>query len=140
MSSAPRLFVATKAFIYNDKGQVLVLRESNKYADGTNAGAYDVPGGRVKPGENHIESLKREVMEETGLVVDVEAPFSTNEWSPTVRGELWQIIGIFYRCKPKSDQIKLSADHDDYKWIDPTRSVDEGVIRNIVNIFNKFKL
>jgi hypothetical protein len=45
-----KLFTATKAFIkYNDK--ILILRESEKYQDGINEGYYDIPSGRVKPGQ-----------------------------------------------------------------------------------------
>ena len=59
-----KFFLATKAFItYNDK--VLILREASTNPDGTNEGKYDVPGGRLEPGENPTESLAREVKEET---------------------------------------------------------------------------
>lgn len=63
-----KLFVATKAFIVKD-GKVLILRESQKYEDGTNAAHFDLPGGRLAPGEHFAEALAREVKEETGLSV-----------------------------------------------------------------------
>jgi hypothetical protein len=45
-----KLFVAMKALIvFNNK--ILILRESNKYSDGSNAGKYDVVGGRIIPGQ-----------------------------------------------------------------------------------------
>ena len=65
-----KLFVATKAFIEYE-GKILILQESGKYVDGTNVGRYDVPGGRVEPGQRFDESLRREIKEETGLE-DVE--------------------------------------------------------------------
>ncbi len=39
-----RMFTATKTFIRKD-GSILLLRESSRYADGANAGKYDVAGG-----------------------------------------------------------------------------------------------
>ena len=138
MSNQPHLFVAAKAFICNPQGQVLVLRESAKYVDGTNVGYYDVPGGRIKPGENHLDCLRREVREETGLEVEVGTPFATTEWCPTIHGEPWQIVGIFFRCTPKSMDVQLSTDHDDFKWINPAHAAQEGAIPNMVPTFERF--
>ena len=64
----PKLFIAGKAFIKHN-GKILVLRESSKYQDGTQTGKYDVAGGRLKPGENFLEALKREVKEELNLKI-----------------------------------------------------------------------
>ena len=61
-----KLFLALKAFLVHD-GKVLVLRESPKNPIGTNAGKYDVAGGRLEPGERFDETLLREIREETGL-------------------------------------------------------------------------
>ena len=112
-----KLFTATKAFIkYRDK--VLILRESGNYEDGTNEGSFDVPGGRVKPGQRFDESLRREIEEETGLNVTIGNPFFVNEWHPQKNGEQWQIVGIFFECEADTDQIILSEDHNKYEWID----------------------
>jgi len=86
-----KLFVATKAFIVY-KGKVLLLKESAKYSDGTNAERFDVVGGRIEPGQRFDESLLREIKEETGLEVEIGRPFFVNEWRPIVRGEKWQVV------------------------------------------------
>jgi 8-oxo-dGTP diphosphatase len=70
----PILFVATKAFIRRDK-KILILRESAEYKEGTNIGRFDVPGGRISPGERFDNCLRREIKEETGLDVEIGAPF-----------------------------------------------------------------
>lgn len=85
-----KLFVATKAFVVYD-GKILLLQESSDYEDGTNAGKWDIPGGRVNPGEKWNEALLREVKEETGLDVTIGRPFAMGEWWPQVRGEQWQV-------------------------------------------------
>ena len=46
-----KLFVAMKAFVVHE-GHVLILRESSAYEDAGNVARYDVPGGRIKPGEH----------------------------------------------------------------------------------------
>ncbi|MFH1161935.1 MAG: NUDIX domain-containing protein [Candidatus Jorgensenbacteria bacterium] len=133
----PKLFVATKAFIRNCD-HVLLVRESSKYSDGTNAGKYDVPGGRLIPGQHFEEGLLREVREETGLAVQVEKPFFVNEWRPVVRGEQWQIVGIFFVCESDTDTVRLSDDHDDFLWIDPRKYTQYPLIENLKPAFESF--
>jgi 8-oxo-dGTP diphosphatase len=132
-----KLFVATKAFI-SFEGRMLILRESSKYQDGTNANKYDVVGGRVEPGQKFDESLLREIREETNLTVSIEKPFFVSEWRPSVRGEQWQIVGIFFMCSAQSREVTLSSDHDDFKWIDPREYVAFDLIENLKPAFEAY--
>ena len=127
-------FIATKALIEH-KRKILVLRESKKYDEGTNAGKYDVPGGRLKPGERHDDALIREIQEETGLAVYLGKPIAVVEWHPIVNGEQWQVVGIFFTATAGSDGVTLSKDHDDYKWIDPDLYETEDLIENLHSVF-----
>lgn len=132
-----KMFVATKAVIVNE-GRVLMVRESSKYDDANNVGKFDVVGGRVEPGQHFAESLQREVKEEVGIEVEIGKPFFVNEWRPEVRGEKWQIVGIFFICKPKTLDIKLSDDHDDYMWVDPTDYKNQPIIDNLRPVFEAY--
>jgi 8-oxo-dGTP diphosphatase len=130
-------FIATKAFIsFEDK--ILILRESKKYADSTNTGKYDIPGGRLNPGENFMEALKREIKEETGLDIDIKEPFFVNEWNPIVREQQWQIVGIFFKCNSKSDKVILSKDHDSFIWINPKEAHKYNIIDNLRKAFEEY--
>ncbi len=134
----PRLFVAMKAFVVHD-GKVLVLRESTKYADGTNAAKYDIVGGRVQPGQAFDESLRREIREETGLEVTMGRPFYVGEWRPVIKGEPTQIIATFFECQADTSAVRLSDDHDDYQWIDPKDYKKYNIIPNLCPAFEAFK-
>lgn len=110
--------IACKAVIqYQSK--VLILREAATYTDGTNIGRYHLPGGRIEPGEAFMDGLAREVFEETGLRVTAGKPIFVGEWFPVIRGEQNQIVAIFFVCTAQTDSVHLSAEHDDYQWIDP---------------------
>ena len=135
----PKLFLATKAFLIYE-GKVLILRESGSYQDGTNAGRYDLPGGRLNPGEKYDEALAREVLEETGLTIKIKKPLSVGEWHPTVRGEEWQIVGIFFECEVVTNEIKLSEDHDAFEWINPTEFAQFPIIPNLHDVFKTYNL
>jgi 8-oxo-dGTP diphosphatase len=132
-----KMWVATKAFL-NYKGKILILRESKKYDDGTNAAKYDVVGGRVQPGQRFDESLLRKIKEETGLTAKIGRPFHVGEWRPVVRGEQWQIVGTFFECEVNSDKVVLSVDHDDYKWIEPKDYKKYNLIPNLIPAFEAY--
>jgi 8-oxo-dGTP diphosphatase len=111
--------VAAKALVVDDEGKVLILREASTYVEGTNVGKYGTPGGRLEPGEPFMEALRREVREECGLEVEIGRPVHVDEWSPVIKGVPNHIVGMFLRCRPRPGEIRLSEEHDDYKWVRP---------------------
>ncbi len=132
--------IATKALIINDKGQILILREASTYREGTNVGRYHLPGGRLNPGEAFLDGLKREVNEETGLEIEIGKPIYVGEWRPVIKGVQNQIVAIFFICKPLTKEVRLSEEHDDYKWVLPSEvgkydimSPEDKVIEEYVN-------
>jgi mutator protein MutT len=56
------------AAIVDGRGRVLIQPRSG---DPTLAGTWELPGGKVRPGEDHAAALAREVEEETGVAVRV---------------------------------------------------------------------
>ncbi len=61
--------IGINALIINDKHQILLgLRSGNRGGSGT----YGLIGGKAKNGETIEETAKREIFEETGLVVNTE--------------------------------------------------------------------
>ena len=57
---------ATAAFILNPRNEMLVVRRGKEPAKGT----LDLVGGFVDMGESIEEGMRREILEETGLVVE----------------------------------------------------------------------
>ena len=129
--------IATKAFMVND-GKVFILRESGSYVEGTNEGRWDFPGGRLNSGENFIEALKREVLEESGLEIEVGKPIYVGEWRPTIKGVLTQIVGIFFLCTPKTMEVKLSRDHDEFRWILPNEYENYDLVSPNGEVFEEY--
>lgn len=92
----------------------------------------------MKPGQRFDESLLREIKEETGLDVKIGRPFFVNEWRPIVRGEQWQIVGIFFECFATSSEVMLSEDHDVYKWIDPKEYKNFDLVDSLIPAFEDY--
>jgi ADP-ribose pyrophosphatase YjhB (NUDIX family) len=61
------LQVGVKALLKNKQGKYLLLKRSKiKYPEVIEV--WDIVGGRINPGTSLEENLKREILEETGLV------------------------------------------------------------------------
>ncbi len=125
-------YVGQKAFIEKDN-KVLVLGDPHE--------GLDYPGGKIQEGETDlIESLKREVREETGLEIEVGAPFVT--WTSTfpshhrLAGKQVYLVG--YRCRYLSGEVKLSDEHDRFHWVTKGnyKEVDDGTA--YFDILNKY--
>lgn len=113
------LRVAAKAVIVNDQGRVLIVREADTYAEGTNIGKWGMPGGRLNVGEAFYNGLAREVHEEVGLTVEPLFPVHIDEWRPVIKDIPYQIIAMFVVCQYQGGAIQLSDEHDAYEWVSP---------------------
>ncbi len=104
-----------KAVVLNRANEVLVLRRSqaNKYG----IGKYDLPGGHIEENEGLRSSILREIKEETGLdatmgeIIDVvEFPEDSAQFKEEKRG-------LRCICYVDSDEVELSPEHDEFKWV-----------------------
>ena len=120
--------VGQKAFIEKD-GKILVLHDPIE--------GLDFPGGKIQEGEakegdisSLMNSLKREVREETGLEIEVGEPFSVwyNEFPKEHRNYPKVVYLVGFKCKYVSGNLNLSDEHDQFKWIDSDnyKEVDDG--------------
>jgi len=106
--------VAVKAVVsVEDKYLLLFKSESEDIAPSE----WDIPGGRVKFGEDLKEALKREIKEETGIEVASDDFFPIKTWS--MRKTEFQLVGIDFLCALKErTEIKVSAEHTKGEWFE----------------------
>ena len=79
---------------------------------------WDFPKGQTEAGESHVETMKREVKEETGISsIDVAEGFQENEHFFFRRaGELTSKDVTFYLCRTEQEKVRVSFEHKDAKW------------------------
>lgn len=132
-----RHFIATKALIERD-GKILLLRESDAYADGVQTGRFDVPGGRNNPNETKRDGLRREVMEECGLTVQDADLFFVDDVTVKKENEEWIIRRHYYACHIPAGDVVLSTDHDAFEWVDLDNLDTANVIPNLKPVFDAY--
>ncbi|MBW2969656.1 NUDIX domain-containing protein [Candidatus Woesearchaeota archaeon] len=128
--------VAVKAFIIK-KNELLTLKRAPN--DSQNPDIYELPGGRLKIGENPEEGLKREVKEEADLDIEILQPLNVQHF---VRKDGQTITMIIYLCKALNNKIRLSEEHTKFEWL-PLHSCKRKLadfFHEEVDIFNKLEL
>jgi 8-oxo-dGTP diphosphatase len=109
-----RLKTIVKAIVIDKKGDLLLLRREPN--DPNRPGEWDFPGGGIESDEDIANGLEREIFEETGLRIDVSSDklfYAATEFYQAVNAtRLMFIVGY------SDGEIKLSHEHDCYKWVD----------------------
>jgi len=114
--------IGVKGLIRNKKGDFLLLNLHPKQLRDDKSRSWDVPGGRMDPGEDFETTLAREIKEELGIVYDSKPEFFTatltNIHIPTDRGEVRLVLMFYLLSVPDGAKITLSGEHTKYEWVD----------------------
>jgi len=138
MENDAGVIVAAKGFLVH-KGKVLVLRKVQTAEYHDNVGKYQLPGGRLQPGESFLGGLRREVKEECGLeLATIGRPLFVFDWWPTIKGHRAHIVGIFMLCTPKNGEVHVGDEHDGFEWIDPTEHASCNLMENEHQVFEAY--
>jgi 8-oxo-dGTP pyrophosphatase MutT (NUDIX family) len=119
--------IGIKGLIRNNNGDILMVHLPKW---GHNPAYWDLPGGRIDPGETFLETLKRELKEEIG-VADVGnakqlMAILTNITVP-VGDDLLPLVLIIYSVKiPDIDKIHLveESHEDKLDWFSPEKAAE----------------
>ena len=118
MSTKP-FALAVKALVADREGCILAIRrsvESKQFG-----GDWDLPGGKVDPGES-FDAPAREVAEETGLTISLTGVAGATEYDcPAVR-----LAVLFIEAAVQSGRVRLSSEHDDYAWVEKGKLIEVG--------------
>ena len=114
--------VGVKALIQNTEGQVLLLKADVSTHKKNVEVYWDIPGGRIQKGSSVLQTLAREIEEETGIVA-FENPTifgsTVSKHEIPVSDELTVgLLLVVYKVTVADDvNIVLSPEHTDYEWV-----------------------
>lgn len=106
------LQVGVKVLLTNSQGKHLLLRRNPKKYPEVGA-KWDIVGGRIDPGTDLITNLKREVKEETKLILKDKPKLIAAQDILRIPGR--HVVRLTYTSKIQGKPV-LDGDHDEYKW------------------------
>jgi 8-oxo-dGTP diphosphatase len=103
---------AVSAIVDDDDGRVLLARRAFE----PDAGLWDTPGGFLEEGEEPVEALKRELLEETGLEVKPDrflgAYLDTYGEGPAVSS----VLNLVWEARVVSGEMEPADDVSELRW------------------------
>src|SRR5579859_2315758 len=103
----PSFMVGAMALIQDDAGRILVVEHTYRRQI-----PWGLPGGWLKRAESPEAGLAREVYEETGLHVRVDALLSADFWGSSQ-------LDLLYRCTVESGSYRPSDETGQHRWLSP---------------------
>ena len=108
MSRAEAAIFTNLCMVYDHAGNILVQDRKDPTWPG-----LCFPGGHVEPGESFVDSVIREVREETGLTIENPILCGTKQFQ-TEKGERYVVL--FYKTHRFSGTLRSSAEGEVF-WI-----------------------
>ena len=130
-------FVSLKIILRNHDGSILLLKLPPTSAM---AGYYDLPGGRIRRGEEKIpfqDIIAREIREEIGNITFQlhEIPVATSRHFYVSQKTLKEqnLFWIFFEAQYLDGKIEVSNEHTKSEWVKITKeNVDEYFIKGVL--------
>jgi ADP-ribose pyrophosphatase YjhB (NUDIX family) len=103
----PSFMVGAMALIVDADGRILVVEHTYRRQV-----PWGLPGGWLKHAESPESGLRREVLEETGLQVQVESLLGADFWGSSQ-------LDLLYRCSVLSGRYTPSDETARHRWVYP---------------------
>ena len=125
MSRAEAAIFTNMCMVYDHAGNILVQDRKDPDWPG-----LTFPGGHVDPGESFVESVIREVWEETGLTIENPILCGTKQFQ-TKKGERYVVL--FYKTHRFSGELKSSEEGEVF-WIPRETLPDYGLADDFLDM------
>jgi 8-oxo-dGTP pyrophosphatase MutT (NUDIX family) len=103
------------ALVVDERGLILMGQRSDN-------GLWALPSGICDPGEEMATACAREVLEETGIKIEVEGLISIRSIGPITYSnqDVTSFVDHFFRCRPISGTAHVGDDESTaVGWFDP---------------------
>lgn len=120
--------------------KLLILRRAGPVA----GGAWGIVTGSVEPGEKAGEAIRREIQEETGLVIDRLYTSGLTETFYFAPDNVVELMPVFVAFVPAVVDVTLDHGSDAYQWCNRDEAIAHltfaGQRRAIADIWHDFVL
>lgn len=118
MAATRQIRPGVSAVILDGDGRILLQQR-------TDNGMWGLPGGAVEFGESVLEALHREVLEETGLTIEVERVVGVYS-HPDIHqiitysdGNVVHFVSTCFACRPTGGTLTLGDETSGLAWFAP---------------------
>lgn len=130
-------------------GAVIYKKEKNKIyylllhypgvSHRANKDYWDFPKGHIEKGENEIDTVKREIKEETGLddIKIIEGFKEKIKYFFRWQGKKILKFVSFYLVKTQEKDIKISFEHTGFAWLPYEKALERLTFDNAKEILKK---
>ncbi|MFZ5353105.1 MAG: NUDIX hydrolase [Bacillota bacterium] len=132
----PIILVGAVVIILDRHGNILMQQRTHPY------GVWGLPGGLMELGESTEETAKREVMEETGLIVDklelIDVFSGRDYFCVAQNGDEFFVVTVAYSTREYRGDIKADIQEALQLSFFPINELPEKIVRSHKNIINKY--
>lgn len=114
----PQVVLVNRCFVVREEDRFLLVLKRSK-SDSYNSNKWEVPGGKLDAGQDLTHAQEREVMEETGLLVQPTNPMVFVESFVIGEGRYKGLpyVALFSITKVIGGNLAISNEHQDHKWV-----------------------
>lgn len=116
-------------------GEVLLVRRANPPLQGE----WSLPGGVLEVGEKLRDGVAREVLEETGLDVQVGPLLDVvDSIFPDGKGQMqYHYVLVDYLCHPRAGVLAAASDASELRWAKPGELCALGIQQSTIEVVYK---
>lgn len=102
-------------------------------------GHWDFPKGKIESGEKGLETVKREIQEETGIKdVEILKDFKEKiQYYYKLKDEIISKEVVFYLAKTDAEKVNLSFEHIGFIWLPYEKAIGKLTFKNAKEILKK---
>ncbi|MGH3626993.1 MAG: NUDIX hydrolase [Sciscionella sp.] len=104
MGATPKHSVSVSGVVIDEQDRVLVIRRADN-------DHWEAPGGVLELDESFEQGVRREVAEETGMIITVEA--LSGVYKNIAKG----IVALVFRCRPGCQEPHATAEALEVRWM-----------------------
>lgn len=135
----PVIRSAGAIIFYKEEGKIYYLLLNYSPIGNTEKTYWGFAKGRIEKGEKEIDTIKREIEEETGIndLKFVDGFKEVEKYFFKIKGETIFKTVYFLLAETKTKEIKLSFEHLDYKWLLFDEAIDQLTFKNAKEFLKK---
>lgn len=104
----PTHLVSVAAMVTNEKGEILLVKSPWR--------GWEYPGGLIEPGESFQEALRREVLEESGVEIEITG------FVGICKNVERNIVNIDFTARYIGGELRTSEESTEVAWVTPEQA------------------